>query len=352
MIFVQITKFRFIGLLNIIILLYLGTEICLCEAQEAMEQNSATGILSKMQESRSRLHNIQCLVEYDDSQTYEAISRSLHDVRNKKVPPHIPTKAYTHIIKILENKLAAIKLGTSENRFQVQKVVMDNKGRAKIELRTGVYDDSGEKVFSGSVSVRVWNGETSIEYKKDTNILRGSAIIAGTRPVMLDKLRNPLLSFGGEFMASLSKSIEQGKNIDVEKNEETGTFKIIFNNKQRRKKIGVIDPTKGYSLCKHELYTGESLSVRWTANFKEFDDGVWFPTERKVDSFFVDYPYQQDTVSIVKISDIKINDPEFNVSLFHFDLPKGTKVMDTTSGLQYTVGDQVSKKVHRDANFR
>ncbi len=41
MIFMQITKFRFIGLLNIIILLFLGTGICLCDAQEADKQGSA-----------------------------------------------------------------------------------------------------------------------------------------------------------------------------------------------------------------------------------------------------------------------------------------------------------------------
>lgn len=45
MIFVQITKFRLIGLLNIIILLFLGTEIYLCDAQEAEKQGSALGEL-------------------------------------------------------------------------------------------------------------------------------------------------------------------------------------------------------------------------------------------------------------------------------------------------------------------
>lgn len=45
MIFVQITKFRLIGLLNIIILLFLGTGICLCDAQEAEKQGSALGEL-------------------------------------------------------------------------------------------------------------------------------------------------------------------------------------------------------------------------------------------------------------------------------------------------------------------
>lgn len=92
------------------------------------------------------------------------------------------------------------------------------------------------------------NGETSIEYKKDTNIPLGGAVIAGTRPVMFDRLRNPLRSFGGKFMTSLSKTIEQGKDIDVEKNDESGTFKITFNNEQGRKNMGVVDPAKGYSL--------------------------------------------------------------------------------------------------------
>lgn len=45
MIFMQITKFRFIGLLFIIILLFLGTGICPCDVQEADKQGSAVGEL-------------------------------------------------------------------------------------------------------------------------------------------------------------------------------------------------------------------------------------------------------------------------------------------------------------------
>ena len=45
MIFMQITKFRFTGLFIITILLFLGTGICLCEAQEADKQGSALGEL-------------------------------------------------------------------------------------------------------------------------------------------------------------------------------------------------------------------------------------------------------------------------------------------------------------------
>lgn len=45
MIFMQITKFRFIGLFIITILLFLGTGICLCEAQETNKQGSASGEL-------------------------------------------------------------------------------------------------------------------------------------------------------------------------------------------------------------------------------------------------------------------------------------------------------------------
>ena len=45
MIFMQITKFRFIGLFIVTILLFLGTGICLCEAQEADKQGLALGEL-------------------------------------------------------------------------------------------------------------------------------------------------------------------------------------------------------------------------------------------------------------------------------------------------------------------
>lgn len=121
MIFAQSVKFRLINLLITIPLLWM-TVVCLCQAQETNKQDSAKGILSKMQESRSQLRNIQCLVEYNDSQSYEAISRSLRYVRNKKVPPHIPTKAITHVIQILENKLAAIKPGPLKIDFRSKKL--------------------------------------------------------------------------------------------------------------------------------------------------------------------------------------------------------------------------------------
>jgi hypothetical protein len=324
----KIKIYLIIGI-NLIVLTSLAQAgVRMSQAQETIKKESAKVILLKMQESRARLRNVQCLVEYNDSQTYEAISRMLRDVKNKKVPPQIPAKAQAHIIKTLENKLAAIKPGTSENRFQIQKVIMDSEGRAKIELRGGDYDDTGEKVFSGFESIRGWDGVISVEYRKARGATHGSAFIDSTRPKMLNILRNPLQSFGGEFMTSLSKALEQGKDIDIEKNDESGTFKITFYNEQERKNMGIVDPAKGYSLCKRELYTGEALSVRWTANFEEFNEGVWFPTEGKIDSYFVDYPYQQDTVSTVKISNIKINDPEFNASLFHFDLPKGTRVVN------------------------
>ncbi|MHC4171459.1 MAG: hypothetical protein ACYST5_00760 [Planctomycetota bacterium] len=250
----------------------------------------------------------------------------------------------------MESDLAKLKPGTTEHRFQTQQLIMDSGGRFKVGLEAGTYDNSGKKVFSNFSSfrsVRLWNGETSIRYTKDNVVTRGSATIARKRPRTFDIFRNPLLSFGGKFMTSLSKAIEQGKDIDVEKNDESGTFKITFNNEHKRKNIGVVDPAKGYSLCKHELYTGEALIVRWTANFEEFGEGIWFPREGTINSYFYEPPYEPDTLTTVKVSNIKINDPdEFNMNLFHFDLPKGTRVIDTISGIQYIVGEPLSRKLH------
>jgi TM2 domain-containing membrane protein YozV len=45
MIFMQITKFRFIGLFIVTILLFLGTGICHCDAQKADKQDLALGEL-------------------------------------------------------------------------------------------------------------------------------------------------------------------------------------------------------------------------------------------------------------------------------------------------------------------
>ncbi|MBW7989234.1 MAG: hypothetical protein FVQ84_04350 [Planctomycetes bacterium] len=313
----------------------------ICATQEV----SAKTILSRMQESRARLRNLQCLVEYDDFQTYSAKLRQLRMARK-----HQSSDKVMEMLNRVESDLAKLKPGTTEHGFQTQQLIMDSGGRFKVDLKAGTYDNSGKKGFpnfSSFKSVRLWNGETSIQYRKGNVLPRGSATITRTRPMTFDIFRNPLLSFGGTFMTSLSKAIEQRKDIDVEKNDESGTFKITFNNEQERKNIGIVDFAKGYSLCKHELYTGEALSVRWTANFEEFGEGIWFPAEGTINSYFDKPPYEPQTLSTVKVSNIKINDPnELDINLFHFDLPKGTRVIDAISGIQYIVGEPMSQKLH------
>ena len=49
-------------------------------------------------------------------------------------------------------------------------------------------------------------------------------------------------------------------------------------------------------------------------------------------------------ISNEKVSNIIVNDPNFNKTLFYVDLPKGTRVFDTVSGLRYIVGESMSEK--------
>jgi len=273
---------------------------------------SANSILSKMRQYRARLKNLQCLVEYDDFQSYEAQKKTLEEARQGGAP--------AELIKLLENDLSS----PSKHNYQTQKIILDNKGRAKIELTGGTYDDSGNKVSAPEKSIDIWDGKTSIAYHERPGIAPPGAILGNTPPSTITILRRPLRSFGGKFMDAFSKAVDVGQEIDVEKNEEDGTFQITFMEGDV-KNVGIIDPAKGFSVVKSEQYRGDSLIVRFTGEFVEFNDGAWYPTKGKIESYFPDG--QQNTISTVRVTRIKINDPAFNKSLFHLDFPEGTMVM-------------------------
>lgn len=286
----------------------------------------AKSILSKMRQCRARLKNLQCLVEYDDFQSYEAQKKTLEEARQGGAP--------AGLIKLLENDLSSPS--NIKHNYQTQKIVLDNKGRAKIELTVGTYDDSGNKVAAPEKSIDIWDGKTSIAYHERPDIALPGAILGNTPPRTITILRRPLRSFGGKFMEAFSKAVDVGQEIDVEQNEEDGTFEITFMEGDV-KNVGIIDPTKGFSVVKSEQYRDEAIIVQFTADFVDFNDGVWFPKEGKIESYFADG--QRDRMSTVRVTRIRINDPAFNKNLFHLDFPKGTTVADTVRGIQFVVGD-------------
>jgi len=115
--FAQTAKFRFISLF-ITILLFLGIGVCLCEAQEAMEQNSAVG------EIKLQGENIEYLVLVRKGGHRETISRPkgtvklpageyrLHEVRLRG--GYICRSSRTPVgdwITVAEDKPAVLKVG-------------------------------------------------------------------------------------------------------------------------------------------------------------------------------------------------------------------------------------------------
>ena len=294
-----------------------------------MYDGNPHNVLLKMQQYRARLKNLQCLVQYDDFQTYEAQRRVLNDAKQAGIP--------SEIVKQLEDDLASP--GKTKHKYQIQKIILDSSGRAKIELTTGTYDASDKKIPAPGKSVDVWDGNTSIAYAERPGIAPPGAILGNTRSKMIDVLRRPLRSFGGQFVDAFSTAISDGKNIEIEENEEDGTLQITFV-EGAVKNVGIVDPSKSFSVVKFERYRGKAIFVRFMAKFTEFKNGIWFPKEGKIESFFDDG--QQHTISIVKVAQIKINDPAFDEKLFHLDFPKGTRVADTLAGLQFVVGDPLT----------
>jgi hypothetical protein len=107
-------------------------------------------------------------------------------------------------------------------------------------------------------------------------------------------------------------------------------------------RIGIVDPTQGYSIKSEEVYRDNTLMARYRATFRQVSDGVWFPVEGEAVTYDEASPDQVRRQTTVKIDEVKINDPNFYVGLFHIDLPDGTRVVDTVTGLQHTVGKPLS----------
>ena len=299
------------------------------------QDNPSTDIVSKILSAQRDLKNYRCSVEYIDTISYESRKRGLETARKSGELPQ-------EIIKNMEDDLQG-----SGKKYELQDVVADAAGRIKVSSIVGNYDDAGNRHDVRKV-VHAWDGEMGIlysDYLKDD--YPGGAIINAKKQKDFILMRRPLWSFAGRFVEALERTSNEGKSIELKHNQTNKTWQISFEatdfDFSTKKHVwkGTVDPARNFSVTsgeKSQVWHGGIM--RYSTDYKQFNDGLWFPIEEKSEGFYADGV--NEYVTNAKITNIVVNDPNLGKSTFHIDLPKGTRVQDNIRGIVYIVGDPLS----------
>jgi hypothetical protein len=236
--------------------------------------------------------------------------------------------------------------GGNETSYQIHSIVLDCNGLEKRQLKqAGIVDLSGTKLPTGTtISIWAWDGHTGVNYNHGIRS-SGSAILDNSRPGPLKNQRQPWRTYTGLFADELAKAIETEKPIKVE-TLSNGKYQMSFIDSLNNETIAIVDPNKGFS-CTKQTFIRDGINNGYhAADYEEFANGVWFPVTAEIVS-----KSKEGIViskSIVKTSNIKVNDPNFTENLFHVDLPKGARVKDKILSIEYVVGDPMSIKTYPD----
>lgn len=304
-------------------------------ADDNIAPPSAQFILDKMLEHRSRVRNLQYVAEdviWRDPAAEEAlIGEQIKTMREKGIS---------------EQQLERVRQSLSqapESRYQILKCTVDSEEHVKIELTSGIYDSSGNKVPREETHVWAWNGVMATDFSQRSG-LPASGIIRDT-PQVVTKLGHPWRSFTGIFCGDLEETVEAGSPVSVEE-LKNGTYRVAFDYKASRY-VATVDSSKGYTCSLQETYNKQGqLNSRTTATYEHVAEGIWFPISGQRQEYYSDGSLRHK--STAKSAEIRINNPAFNVSYFDVNIPQGTEVTDEVHGKQYVVG---SKRVY-DLNER
>jgi hypothetical protein len=314
----------------------LGTVVVLVcfslpEVGSPAENNDVRALCARIRSAQRSLKNYQCSVEYEDSRDRAATKRLLEDARRTEGVPQA-------FIRYYEEELA----GCGRN-YELQRVIGDNSGRIKITQTQGKYNADGRREALQEDTC-AWDGAMSVSYipRFGPSGPGGAQITAG--PHLFFRIaRHPMLSFGGRFFAALDKAIEAHEKVDLRTDANSGVMRIRFTSadpmapKVRCTWEGVVDPSRGFCVPQWELTQPDGMKTRFSATFRELKPGVWFPTEGQTSGFFPDG--MLESLNSVKITNVIVNDPNFDANLFHVDIPPGTRVEDSIGGIFFIVGD-------------
>jgi hypothetical protein len=250
------------------------------------------------------------------------------------------------IIKAKEDDLEG-----SGKKYELQDVVADATGRIITSKIVGDYEDDGHRYAVNKI-VHVWDGDMGILYSdKLQNNSPGSAVINAKKQKDFSVMRQPLRFrfFGGRFLEALDKASNEGKSIELKQDNADGTWQIRFEVDDPAFGIKnciwkcTIDPSKNFSVTNGEGMRPQGNGFRFSADYKEIKDGIWFPVNGKIEGFYADG--LNVFITNAKITKIVINDPNLGKNAFHIDLPEGTRVQDNIGGIAYVVGDPSSVRI-------
>ena len=291
---------------------------------------SAQFLLDKMLEHRSRVKNLQYVAEDNIWQDLAAEQAMIED--------QIKSMRESGISEQQLERFRQSRTEAPESSYQILRCTIDDEERVKIEQTGGTYDSSGKKVIRGDKYIWAWNGILGTELHQSSG-LPASATIRDI-PQMATRLGHPWKSFTGIFCGLLEEAIAAEIPVSVEK-LEGDTCRIAFDYKTRRI-AAIINPSQGYTCPLQEYYNEQGrLTSRSTIKYEKVTGGIWFPVSGQIEDYSPNGTVRYR--SIAKLSQIRINDPDFNAGYFDVDMPEGTAVRDEVQGKKYVVG---SKRVY------
>ena len=295
------------------------------------DQDMAQFLLDKILQNRGKVKNFKCMemaLDYrSKDQRKRFYERALKRGRQQEAE-ELLRKEYI----LTRNRLA-----------------FDNEGRARVEWLSGESDRNGNLIKPDYKRIITWDGKSSIVYGEDPGV-GSSAKLGDKKPFEAsERYRQVWRTFGGNFCTHLTNALKENTEIKIDR-EQGGNYRIeIVYEEEGRKRVGVVDPTQGYSVKAEERYYQGKLTEGYKAKHREVRPGIWFPVEGEYIRGDPASPYAKATI---KITEITVNDPNFYDGLFHVDFPKGTYVFDLATGIQYRVGDPMSQKFYDDPNSR
>ncbi len=298
------------------------------------DRDTARYLLDRILNTRKKVNNFKCTVVYHNYKPKEAQQKQIEQLIRQGAPKKIVDRM---VSTINEHK---------EYRFQKHKLAFDNDYRARVQVVGGISDAQGKLMKVTIKQIFTWDGESAIQYYQHPEGESSTAILSEKQPFETTKrIRQPWQQFGGDFCILFARAISDGTQINAVK-EKDGKYRVELVYEKDRKQIAIVDPSQGYSLPLQEYYNSGQLRERYTAKFMEVSPNVWFPVEGEDIRFSKDDPTLLRMKSTVQVSDVTINNPNFYDGLFHIDFPKGARVIDHTTGVQYIVGESMSQKLY------
>jgi hypothetical protein len=135
----------------------------------------------------------------------------------------------------------------------------------------------------------------------------------------------------------LAETINAEEPVSIERLTDD-TYRVAFDHRTSRH-VAIVDPSKGFTCTLREAYDEQGqLTSRNTARYKQVTEGIWFPVTGQRE----EYAANGSVISrsTFESSQIRANDPAFNVSYFEVKMPKGTEIRDEMQGRRYVVGSK------------